>query len=283
MKSRSFEADIIRSFAILFVVINHNFVFTHVSSVSNIIHILIFSIIKTSVPLFVMLSGALLLKRKEKNSIFFKKRLKKVVIPWVLWTFIFIIINYVTNTNTFSSPGEFLAVLYQTFFSQFWFIPMIVGLYFLTPIWKIVVQKGEKNILLYFISLWFIFTSFFPSIHPNVTFPIEPQGLFMQILSYSGYYILGYIIINKILTPIKNSILIIISVLCLCINYLDYMFFNSSIKTFSYFNTPIFVLSICIFMLVLQSEINKKFNDNTKNLITKICKVSFSIYIYYIM
>ncbi len=48
--------------------------------------------VRMAVPLFFMLTGTLLLNSKEESlSIFFKKRLFKVVIPLIAWSFIYIL------------------------------------------------------------------------------------------------------------------------------------------------------------------------------------------------
>ena len=47
-----------------------------------------------SVPLFVMLSGALLLGKQESYKTFFSKRCIKVLIPWIIWTFVYMYFNF---------------------------------------------------------------------------------------------------------------------------------------------------------------------------------------------
>ena len=49
----------------------------------------IISIVRVGVPLFLMVSGALLLNRKLKMSVFFKKRARSVVVPFICWAAIY--------------------------------------------------------------------------------------------------------------------------------------------------------------------------------------------------
>jgi len=49
---------------------------------------LINSFTRFSVPVFVMLSGALLLTKEENTSEFYKKRLLKLCYPFIFWTII---------------------------------------------------------------------------------------------------------------------------------------------------------------------------------------------------
>src|SRR6185437_15153955 len=79
--------DIIRIIAIYFVVVIHNFASeTPVPAWDNVI---VRTIISTSIPLFVIISGTLLLDKKESYTLFFRKRVNKVVIPWIFWTCIY--------------------------------------------------------------------------------------------------------------------------------------------------------------------------------------------------
>ncbi len=70
------------------------------------------SMMRMAVPLFFMASGALVLNSKQENlSIFFKKRLLKVVIPLIAWSLIYIIFKiYVLNTNTRVKAGIRVAI-----------------------------------------------------------------------------------------------------------------------------------------------------------------------------
>lgn len=49
----------------------------------------VISIVRVGVPLFLMVSGALLLNRKLKMSVFFKKRARSVVVPFICWAAIY--------------------------------------------------------------------------------------------------------------------------------------------------------------------------------------------------
>lgn len=72
---RDFSLDIIRSIAIIFVICIHsmgklNILVTAFFDENAISHLFLSSIIYMGVPLFVMLSGALLLGKEEKPNIF---------------------------------------------------------------------------------------------------------------------------------------------------------------------------------------------------------------------
>ncbi|HCI5633973.1 TPA: acyltransferase family protein, partial [Klebsiella variicola subsp. variicola] len=47
------------------------------------------SVTRWCVPLFVMISGYFLLNKDEPTSVFFKKRLNKILIPLIFWSVFF--------------------------------------------------------------------------------------------------------------------------------------------------------------------------------------------------
>src|SRR5208283_3270421 len=86
------------------------------------------------VPLFVMLSGALLLQPVKVNEpirVFLKKRLIRIGLAFAFWTAIYTVWSfYVSHIPvTLGNVGQ--AVLYDLFggaYYQFWFIYLIAGL-----------------------------------------------------------------------------------------------------------------------------------------------------------
>lgn len=117
-------------------------------------------VIYVAVPLFVMLSGALLLGKQESFSDFFKRRLTRVLVPFVVWSIILgFLLYYKTNHSLY---GSIEWIISQTFSSGiyhvYWYIYLIIGLYLITPILRLVILNGGKATVLYMIililSLW---------------------------------------------------------------------------------------------------------------------------------
>ena len=95
------------------------------------------------VPLFVMLSGALLLQPTKLNEpirVFLKKRLSRLGLAFVFWSAIYTIWAFyvfhapVTLGNIYQS---IVKDLFTGVYYQFWFIYLIVGLYLITPILRV--------------------------------------------------------------------------------------------------------------------------------------------------
>ena len=58
--------------------------------------------LRPCVPLFVMLTGMLLLPVREETGPFYKKRMMRVLVPFVVWSFLYTIFPWLTGAP--SSP-----------------------------------------------------------------------------------------------------------------------------------------------------------------------------------
>ena len=53
--------------------------------------------LRPCVPLFVMITGALMLPVREESSIFYKKRITRVFFPFLIWSLIYAIFPWLTG------------------------------------------------------------------------------------------------------------------------------------------------------------------------------------------
>ena len=106
MKERILWIDIVKIFAIFSVLILHSSspilymigkIELDIWQIGNIYD----SLVRMAVPLFFMVSGALLLNQKEEAlSRFFSKRFVKVIIPLIAWSIVYILFRkYALNQN----------------------------------------------------------------------------------------------------------------------------------------------------------------------------------------
>jgi surface polysaccharide O-acyltransferase-like enzyme len=185
-------ADIARIIAIYLVMVVHSTVLPErLTNTTPLFILFVFAAAKTCVPLFVMLSGTFLLTKEESYPVFIKKRLLRLLIPWIFWTIVFTVWNVVTQQIQISSFREFLHAM-QTVFIGFWFLPMLFGLYLFTPALRILFLSRKDREVLIVIILWFFCLSFLPFVHNTNAFPmISDNGLVRQVLQYSGYFLIG--------------------------------------------------------------------------------------------
>ena len=206
---RIFYFDALRAFAIIAVMLIHVFNTTQtlaapgyatIPSLKWFVSCFLGATFRVGVPLFLMLSGALTLGRVWDIKSFLKKRLPRVVIPFVFWGFVMSVVvvlaaHYFNLFDTIDpvNIGNFLHYLYDSYmadnkgFTSLWFFWMILGIYLIAPIFnKWVFNSGLEEVE-YFLVLWLITCIFDFTLF--VDFPIKltyfsgPIGLFV-----AGYY-----------------------------------------------------------------------------------------------
>ncbi len=280
MKKKYFLwADIIRILAIFLVVAVHLSYLPQNISIDNFFYYVHFAIAKTSVPLFVMLSGALLLTKAESSKDFYTKRLRRILFPWIFWSIIYIFF--------LGFPVSFSGL--KAAMVSFWFMPMITGLYVLTPIMRKMTLNSKWYDLLVIVVLWFVSVSLLPYYHQSQAFPFSADsGIVRQVISFVGYYLLGFYII-KFIPGTKRTIIIasIFTILGLLASLLSFAFKGGTqeyLYFFDYGSPGIVLFSIGLFMLIssLSNSLIQKIAPY-RAIISSISAASFGIYFVHLI
>jgi len=148
------------------------------------------SFARISVPLFVMLSGALLLQpsKSESLSTFFKKRWERIGIPFFFWGALYFVWLYFAKNEAITVSSIVQGYLTGPYF-QFWYIYMLAGLYLITPILRLVIAHADDKLIKYFIALWILGASIIPVISYFTVYDLNSSVF--AITGWVGYYILG--------------------------------------------------------------------------------------------
>ncbi|MBK8966094.1 MAG: acyltransferase [Saprospiraceae bacterium] len=162
---------------------------------------IIYGHLRWATPFFILISGALLLNpsKQESISVFLKKRLRRVLIPFAFWGTIYLLYLYRGNMyyGTWPELKDVLnTIFYNDIYFHLWFIPMITGLYLLTPIFRIFIQNAKRSDIEYFLVLSFTITAL-QHFLPGIIF-VKYIGW----MGYIGFYVLGYYLSAF---PIKRS------------------------------------------------------------------------------
>jgi hypothetical protein len=104
------------------------------------------SLSRVGVPLFVMLSGALLLQpsKIEPLHVFLKKRWARIGLPFLFWGAAYFAWDYFSKHITFTSSFIIQGVLSGPYF-HFWYLYMLIGLYIFTPVLRVVVAHVSTS------------------------------------------------------------------------------------------------------------------------------------------
>jgi surface polysaccharide O-acyltransferase-like enzyme len=209
----NFPVDIIRVVAVVLVILLHasiesygnvmldafqGQVYWWTSTVYN-------SLARVCVPLFVMLSGFLLLqplKVKEPIRVFLKKRFIRLGLAFAFWSVIYFAWRFFVLHEALSVNSVIQSVLTGSYY-HFWFFYLIAGLYLITPILRVVVSFGERKILRYLIAVWFAGVAVVPLFQLITGFYVDTY--LILIAGWLGYFVLGAYL-QKI--QLRKSILI---------------------------------------------------------------------------
>ncbi len=147
---------------------------------------------RPSVPLFIMISGVLLMPTSMRIAEFYSRRLKRVLIPFAFWSIIspflfYILVSSVNmlNPTIHAEHHTITAVLNNAWLWLFnfsystipyWYVYMMVGVYLIIPIMSVWVQQATQKELLLVLKLWF-FTTF-----------IQYIEIILPFLGYQGNY-----------------------------------------------------------------------------------------------
>lgn len=232
---------------------------------------------RVSVPIFFMISGALLLEQPidyKKNT----KRTANFLLKTVVWTLVYMVWDYVYLGAKYD-----MHMIFDTpIRNHFWFMYVMVGIYLTLPLWQKLVSGDSKELLRYFTVIFilvlgatFVITSF----KMGIAYEIPLVGSSV----YAGYFIMGYAIRHYI-DEIRIKKWICIVVLILCAAATDFLTFFFSVKigthieVFSSFKSFfVGIAALTLFYLFMKME-----NLRHYGWMSIISKHSFNIYMMHV-
>lgn len=176
------------------------------------------SFMRPAIPLFVMVTGALLLPVKENISAFYKKRLTRLIVPFIIWSVLYNLFPWITGLlglsptviNDFfawaepdqSFSGALHNILMIPFnFSmlavQMWYVYLLIGLYLYMPIFSAWVRQASLKEQKVFLALWLV-SLFIPYLREYLTKNLwgtcswNEFGLLYYFAGFNGYLLLGH-------------------------------------------------------------------------------------------
>ena len=112
-------------------------------------------VFRIAVPLFLMLSGAFILKKKKDTLQFYKKALLKLGKPLLLVSIISLIYSYIKfivlgNGIYISLKKIVIMLLIGEPFYHLWYMYMLIGLYLLVPVLQYIKERLTEKQFIYF-------------------------------------------------------------------------------------------------------------------------------------
>lgn len=183
------------------------------------------SLLRPCVPLFVMITGALLLPVRGDASLFYKKRIFRVLWPFLIWSVVYNLFPWITGLlglspdiilDFFPYSGEEVTrqslAISMEYIAQIplnfsivdvhmWYIYLLIGLYLYLPIFSAWVEKASDKAKLWFLVVWGV-TLFLPYYNQFVAPYLWGScswngfGMLYYFAGFNGYLLLGHYLRN---------------------------------------------------------------------------------------
>ena len=302
-KKRLVWLDIVRCMAIFCVILTHSTETYYTSIMTGqttcslslwLICNFLFTMGRLGVPLFLAVTGALMLNREYKDIPgFYKKSLLPLLVCAEIWT----VFNYIFYCKWFTQEFSFKTLIYEMVFlkqpslSHMWYLPMIIGCYVALPFVSKVLHsdlklKDCRLLVIAGIAVFFVVPTLNVFIKNGA---LELDAINIKIDSgfwggcYGMYMLAGFAVSYKgLLSKIKTSLLPVIIILTFCINSLGqrYLYTHGffEYKLYWYDNIAILIMGVLLFEFLRRLYINRE-SIHFGKIINYISRCSFGIYI----
>lgn len=190
------------------------------------------TVIRPFLWVFVIISGYFLLNTSDDISLFWRKRIKTLIIPLVVYKIILLVLYNVTVKQTLATGlnKDFIIEIWTGKQSgHLWFVYSLLGLYIITPYLRKMLIGLKTSQIVMLLSVIFFFTSVNPmlayfGIDTTIEMPLKSVMLF--------YYIMGYLL-SKISLSTRSfcilTIMEIINILSMVIVFRNIIWMQSTL------------------------------------------------------
>lgn len=241
-----------------------------------------------AVPVFIMISGCNLIdyQKKYNTKTYFKKRIIKTVIPFLVWSFIGFAYLMFAGAIDFESVNIHSVVdsIFNTgYIGVYWFFIPLFSVYLSIPVLSMIPESSRKSIFQYMLCAALVFNIAVPFIfsvagfHYNTSLNVSLVGGYL-FYAIAGYYIDRYPIEKKYrmmcyaLAVVGLGVHIIGT---LILSYRDNAI-NSMFK--GYLNLPCVLYSVGVFVLFKYCE-KSRVMKYLYALISPVSDTTFGVYL----
>lgn len=293
---RNIQLDILRILSAFAVVLLHvTSEYTNslkVGSVDFNIAVLLNSLTRFAVPMFVMISGELFLNPDKEIPVkkIWVHNILRLAIIYFIWSFGYYIFQscYFWNFDFYRQGivRTAVGIVYAT--THFWYIGMIIGLYVLTPVLRSWLKHADEKNVRYFVDMFFIFqiarTTLTLLINKSLVYEVSEITRITELTGYLGYYVLGFYLSKyEMKKPVKIFIFVCTPI-GLVANFLISVLFSKAAGEYTpgiYDSFGIFTFYLTITLYLLIKKNVKSFNG--QEVFVNLSKDTLGIYLAHIM
>lgn len=271
---RSYDIDIARTISCFLVVMTHvtaywNYKFQPVWEIVNFYN----SLSRCAVPIFIMISGILLIKTNIDPANFYRKKLPKAVAALLTWSFFY----YIFYNDDLSFNGFLNKIFTGLAMYHLWYLYFLIGMYVITPIISFAYYSmNEKQKLSIFIIIMLLFQL---NIIKSLTgINIQSKFNLDSIVSLSWYMFIGkYIYDSKDMFNSKIKLIIVFFATIIFTATMNSFYSHSTGKPEQAFldNFALNTFIAACSLLLLCTKIKNKVIINISN---KVSGYTFAIY-----
>jgi len=213
----------------------------------------LFFLCSWTIPVFVMISGALLLNRSQPSiRAFYRRRINRIGVPLVFWTVFYLGVRVVLDQESLTVSQGLDLLLQGQAYVHLWFFYMIAGLYLVTPFLQILVKHLSTPQCLILATLILVAADVFHLC--NVMVWGMPSNVFTMFVPFIGYFLLGHLIHHK--WPkghlpgtwiIGGTAISILYLLCLARPFIRIEGQQFGIFLFGFFSAPTAFMAIAVY------------------------------------
>lgn len=173
------------------------------------------SLVRWTVPVFVMISGVFFLDPSKDVSInsILKDRVPRLLRTYIFWLLLYPILMLVGGTimngGIFTLKKEYLEPHFHL-----WFLPMLMCVYLLTPFLRKVVE--DTKLLKYALIIWICYITVSFVLVKDIP-QISPLFAMNIVVGFSGYFILGYALSQKQLCKKQKNVVYLLGLIGCCV------------------------------------------------------------------
>ena len=273
---REYAFDILRIISMFMVIVIHvSNVYSRrygLISTNDFLGSLVYNTVcRVSVPIFLMISGALLLDRKFEKEKYLKRILKFIIII-IVWDAIYLLWEYLYLGKT---HDKLYRLLWDPYRAHLWYLYTLVLLYFLQPALKWILEKLPKKAKWILLILWLALSTYSIFNHK--------VSMYFTQFSYIGYFILGkylYDWIKKHVTKdhnyIEAGIIIVCMMMSIMLNFKASLEYDMFYKSYFAYRTPFIMLPSFAFYAYVITNFKKQ---TISKLTAMLSEVSLGVYL----
>jgi len=210
---------------------------------------------RVAVPLFILISGYLLLRpeKVENYKEFYKRRLNRIGVPVVFWIAFFFVWQALWMGISVSIPYV-LHTLFTVTIGPLYFLIVILQLYFFAPFFLKIMQRlsiSMQILLVVFFALASVAINFIPQFFFNSSYHTSENMVTIS-LPYICYFLAGGILRNVKVKLLVAIMLFLVYILLGVLSIVSAMSMGLSILSYS--SPTIMLMSLSLFVAVISLE-----------------------------